>query len=362
MAEAVDTQLEILNAMRTLKGLESRSDRLTPEMVKIIKKRIGPEKDPEAEEAKRFAFMEEIDNALAVYKRKRDPKIFANNDNLPHLVAAAHCGLKDRLIKLLDLGLDINTVSPYSLGSTALIEAVQNFHKDIVELLIKRKANVDYQEWRGDTALHYACRKSLEITALLLDAGASPFIRNEGGRVALHEAAACNNVACIELLIKKGVPIDIPDSRGGTPLSYAAIFGALDAVKYLVEKGADLEPCDAEGLNCLFHAMEEGHLAIVKYLAKTKLLTRSIQVKKILPPGFEAIRRHMAQDPKLPRSATVPTKTQCMSYISQRGDIASEIYHKKNLSNFYEAKEFLPIQVAVQGCGRDDNTEMAESF
>ena len=53
-------------------------------------------------------------------------------------------------------------------GWTPLLNAVFGGHKDLVELLLRSKANINYQEDAGRSALHVAAENGYtEIAALL---------------------------------------------------------------------------------------------------------------------------------------------------------------------------------------------------
>lgn len=61
----------------------------------------------------------------------------------------------------------------------------------------------------------------------------------------LHLAAANGHLACVKLLLKRGLEINLRDKLDrATPLHWAASRGHLDVVKHLAESGADL---DGEG-------------------------------------------------------------------------------------------------------------------
>ena len=69
------------------------------------------------------------------------------------------------------------------------MSASQNGHKEIVELLIEKGAEVDLIDQKGRTALTYASlRESQEIVQLLLDNGASADRTDNNGWSALVPA------------------------------------------------------------------------------------------------------------------------------------------------------------------------------
>ena len=72
------------------------------------------------------------------------------------------------------------------------------------------------------TALHAAAsRGDQEIVRILLEAGADPNARQEGGFVPLHSAAQNGNLPVAELLLRHGAKADARNDKGITPAEVA---------------------------------------------------------------------------------------------------------------------------------------------
>jgi hypothetical protein len=74
--------------------------------------------------------------------------------------------------------------------------------------------------------LHEACRcDAVNVAEMLLDGSEIPAVAIDGldekGRTALHHAAECHSLECIELLIRRRAKVDIKDERGYTALESA---------------------------------------------------------------------------------------------------------------------------------------------
>ena len=67
------------------------------------------------------------------------------------------------------------------------------------------------------------------------------------GATALHIACEYGNVAIIDLLLSKGVPIDTQAKDGRTALYVACVEKQLKAVEYLLERGANASIPDRVG-------------------------------------------------------------------------------------------------------------------
>lgn len=94
----------------------------------------------------------------------------------------------------------------------------------VVEFLLKNGADVHAAARNAQkvTALHAAAsRGDLEIVRMLLEAGADPNARQEGGFVPLHSAAQNGNVPVAELLLEHGAKADARNDKGKTPAEIA---------------------------------------------------------------------------------------------------------------------------------------------
>eukprot|EP00968_Pinguiococcus_pyrenoidosus_P022850 scaffold3403_cov300-Pinguiococcus_pyrenoidosus.AAC.12 len=107
-------------------------------------------------------------------------------------------------------------------GRPPLIAAVEDFHEEQVDELLKQGAAVDAQDALGNTALIYAVRKqSLRMVTSLLEHGASVDLRGHLGRTALMQAAMGRDQAVLKLCLKHTTNLDVQDSSGDTAMSYA---------------------------------------------------------------------------------------------------------------------------------------------
>lgn len=97
-------------------------------------------------------------------------------------------------------------------------------HRSVVEFLLRNGANVHAAARNGQkvTALHAAAsRGDSEIVGILLEAGADPNARQEGGFVPLHSVAQNGNLPVAELLLKRGAKADARNDKGKTPAEIA---------------------------------------------------------------------------------------------------------------------------------------------
>jgi ankyrin repeat protein len=116
-----------------------------------------------------------------------------------------------------------------------------NGHKDVVEFLINKGADIKAKSNEGTTALICAARYGYkDIVEILINKGADIEVKNSDGWTALTLAAREGHKDIVEILINKGADIEAKDDDGWTALMYAANNGHKDIVKFLIDNGADV--------------------------------------------------------------------------------------------------------------------------
>jgi uncharacterized protein len=109
-------------------------------------------------------------------------------------------------------------------------------HKDIVEYLLEKGANVNdaSQNNQRVTPQHAAsASRSVSIVKMLLEHGADPNARQNGGSTALHSAAQNGQVEMIQLLLDHGAQTDVRTEGGQTPFDLAQQNNHTDAADLL---------------------------------------------------------------------------------------------------------------------------------
>ncbi|PIA46108.1 hypothetical protein AQUCO_01600404v1 [Aquilegia coerulea] len=216
---------------------------------------------------------------------------------------------------LLESGVDIN-VRNYR-GQTALMQACQHGHWEVVQILVLFKANIHKVDClNGGTALHFAALNGHSRCIRLLLADYIPSISNfwnimrkkstsepitdfdegflskiinktaDGGITALHMAALNGHVESVQLLldlgasvsevtVEDGTTIDLIGA-GSTPLHYAACGGNAQCCQVLIARGASLSAENANGWTPLMVARSWNRDCLEIILSKPPEVRRQI--------------------------------------------------------------------------------------
>jgi len=204
------------------------------------------------------------------------------NDDLGGYSPLMETSMLEMVQLLVKRGANVNAKN--KMNYTPLHKAVFNFmgadpkEKDcekILNLLLEKGANVDAQDGNGISPLMGAVQK-ITPAKILVAKGANLNIQNKNGETALMYAVkgglikvviivpiVGGSIESTKLLVNKGADVNLQDIWGKTALMHAA--GAVNAIgnkygtytdilEFLLEKGAKLETEDKEGHTALYWA------------------------------------------------------------------------------------------------------------
>ncbi|HBY8225811.1 TPA: ankyrin repeat domain-containing protein [Klebsiella pneumoniae] len=188
---------------------------------------------------------------------------------------------------MLDNGIDVDGQD--KTGLSGLMVAAAENRRDVVELLLKRRAKPNLQTRQGVTALMLAAgnralmtedmalqlapgafKKNVdEIVALLLKHGADVKAVNASGESAFFLAVDhARSAETITTLANAGADTSLADKSGTTPLMLAAAGDDPDLVLALSASGVEVDQPNREGLTALQVAAGQGAPAVIAALAQ----------------------------------------------------------------------------------------------
>ncbi|XP_046569768.1 histone-lysine N-methyltransferase EHMT2-like isoform X2 [Haliotis rubra] len=226
-----------------------------------------------------------------------------SNAHHDDLLAACRDGNMAEVKRVLDLGqVDVNCRGEWS--QTPVMEPSRCRHREVVELLLSRGADVSLVDKDGDNTLHWACIvrhvRTVElilsqdvvdvncrgggrsrtpvmeaaagwgqrdVVELLLSRGADLSLMDKDGDNTLHWSCEGGDVGMVELIQSQDVlDVNCREVRSWTPVMRAALGGHRDVAEHLLSRGADVSLVDMEGNNILHWACVGANVGLVELI------------------------------------------------------------------------------------------------
>ena len=157
-------------------------------------------------------------------------------------------------------------------GGTPLHWASLNNHKDVAELLLANKAEINTKANSGMTPLHEAAKNGcVDVTALLLANHAEVNAKEDKyGGTPLHWAAVAGNTAIVKLLLANNADVNAKANDGATALQWANARNHDDVAELLREGNSSSATEESTSKptidDSIFDAAKSGDLEKVKLL------------------------------------------------------------------------------------------------
>ncbi|GFQ77336.1 hypothetical protein TNCT_578431 [Trichonephila clavata] len=205
---------------------------------------------------------------------------------------AAETGCLEIVNLLLKKGADVNAKTDQL--NTALHLSSFNGYTDIIKALIMNGAEINVHNVNGGTALHNAVENGHEnIVGILLEYGAKVNAINGYNFSPINFAAYYGYLGIVKTLISFKAEINNITDGGATPLLLAAKSGHLEIVQFLCYKKASLHSKDIIGYTALHLSCKNGHTDIVKYLVHKGAKIEEKNVYNQIPLHLAAEKGHI---------------------------------------------------------------------
>uniref|UniRef100_A0A0G4IFV5 Uncharacterized protein n=1 Tax=Chromera velia CCMP2878 TaxID=1169474 RepID=A0A0G4IFV5_9ALVE len=211
------------------------------------------------------------------------------------LIRAIYANSLQAVTMLAEEGANLETKSKEDRheGTTALHCACYELHPELVEFLVGQGANVNALDNQHRSPLAYAVFKgSMEISTFLLERRADLHTQNSVGCTLLHQAAIGNRREIAEMLLDRGLEVDVSDSRMRRPLLFTAVYHPEDSrihdnvevAEFLLDRGADPNLVGQGGLTIAMKAAMLGCVNVLKLV-----ISRGVDVHATSEAGRNAL-------------------------------------------------------------------------
>ena len=179
----------------------------------------------------------------------------ANGNTTLHVAIIGDCS-NETLENIIQQGVAVNAISNRS--KTALIHACESAKTESVKLLLKKGADPNISDDKGNTSLHATVSGRCTDNALkdLISHGAYLDAQNKSGRTALWLACSYKKQNSIKILLTAGSNPNIADNDGYTSL-HAATGCKKKIIKAIIDHGTHVNARSKNNMTALMMACEK---------------------------------------------------------------------------------------------------------
>lgn len=217
--------------------LEGKESNRVKQLESDITYHIGKQEADLALKVNNASYYGDLYQLKSLIRSGGDPKRTDYDGRTP-LHLAASKGYEDITIFLIREGVDVNMSDKF--GNTPLYEAIKNGHDRIASLLVKEGASLNIDD-AGSVLCSGVVRGDSDFLKRLLSNGIDPNSKDYDHRTPLHVAASDGLYQMTKLLIEAGASVFIKDRWGHTPLDEGRKNGNKKLLKVLEDaKSAEL--------------------------------------------------------------------------------------------------------------------------
>ncbi|MCU0461700.1 MAG: ankyrin repeat domain-containing protein [Bacteroidales bacterium] len=227
-------------------------------------------------------------------------------------------------------------ISLEELVYSAVTASLESNCLEIAESLIRYGADIDFQDYHGAAALHYASiYGSFRFTDLLLYYRADIDRKAFDGTTPLMAAVWAGHANVADLLVQNGANMEARDDEGFTPLLIAAQNGDTLLLNYFRTKGVDIYETEPNRWDALSLAIKYDHREAAELLIKAG--------DKFKDPGRKALNYYnvAAKYGRKELFETLEENNFSDRYKPQINQVELSISSKFNIQDIYSGMTFL---------------------
>ncbi|XP_011629718.2 LOW QUALITY PROTEIN: uncharacterized protein LOC105422151 [Pogonomyrmex barbatus] len=210
-------------------------------------------------------FTARTDLICRLCKHGANPNYTEPNHGLTPLHLCAFRNCLDGVKLLIEQGASVDTKSKH----TPFHYAAFGDALDIAQYFLQQGVSQLSPHDTEETVLHVAARSNaLRVLSLLAPNNEVLHRLDQDGYAAIHHAAESGSVACLDIILKAGCPVDLPTKKNDTALHLAAGAGCADNLARLIEANANLQHKNHRGHTALHLAARSHSLECVEILLK----------------------------------------------------------------------------------------------
>ena len=176
---------------------------------------------------------------------------------------------KEILTLLIDNGLNIDHVDDS--GQPVIFDLMTSYYKDILEILVARRINLDVNSSQGEHLLHYVIGRFPEFVKPILDSGVNPDVLNKDGFTCVQDKIHFYNMfsEVIDDFIDAGANFNLLTSKGFPIVHVLCASYDADTVENAITKlKPDMTIEGSNGHDSFFHATYSRNIEVLKILSK----------------------------------------------------------------------------------------------
>jgi ankyrin repeat protein len=185
-----------------------------------------------------------MNSAAAIKFKLEEPKAYFSHAQSIALLQAALAGDLAKASHLVSSGADPNEEGPQEPNANRLRllhYAIASNNKPAVEILFKVGADPELvAKGNGRAYLFAVTLNNAEMLSLLLDLRPVSALSEKTLRLLMFESVIQGRTSCLELLLRRGVPVDLPDASGYTVFMRALDAQNFDLAESLLNLGASV--------------------------------------------------------------------------------------------------------------------------